>query len=122
MNFLRKLATYMLGVGLGVIMVYFIFGDRDIQCNYFPNDRVLYDLRKKELQYSESVAAQMQANSLNDSVVMWALERGKVDFEQSQTEKEPCKEYFIELKEPAYQMNIRNCDSVATVLELKKVK
>ena len=108
----------MLGVGLGVVMVYFFFGDRDIQCSYFPNDRVLSDLRKKDLGYSPTVEKQINSGEINDSLLTWALERGKVNFEESNTRKEPCGNYLINLKEPAYQFLIENCDSTATLLSI----
>ena len=118
---MRKLATYMLGVGLGVVMVYFFFGDRDRQCNYFPNDRVLYDLRKKAIAYSPAVSDQIQNGERIDSALVWALERGQVDFEKSNSRQEPCGTYLINLKEPAYQFLIENCDSKATLLKAKRI-
>lgn len=107
----------MLGVGLGCIMVYFIFGDRELECSYFPNDRVLYDLRKKEIKFSPSAEAQRKDDPRLDSALIWMLDRGDVDFEASNTKLKPCKVYLINLEEPAYQFKIENCDSVATVLE-----
>jgi hypothetical protein len=121
MTFVRKLATYMLGVGLGCVMVYFIFGDRDLQCNYFPNDRVLYDLRKKELEYSPEVQSKLKAGSVKDSVIFWALERGEVDFERTQKGLEDCKQYFILLEEPAYELSVENCDSTAKIMSVKPI-
>lgn len=119
MNFFKKLALYLFGVGLGVLAVYFIFGDRDIQCNYFPNDRVLYDLGKKEIAYGEEVRALLAADEVPDSLIVWALERGKVDFENSNARKEPCGIYFIDLENPAYRLQIENCDSTATVQRIE---
>ncbi len=47
-KFARKVAFFSGGVVLGTVLVVWMFGERtDIQCTYFPNDRVLYDLRLK---------------------------------------------------------------------------
>lgn len=119
MSFMKKLATYLLGVGLGVVVVYFMFGDRtDIQCNYFPNDRVLYDLRLKDLEIDEELALKIQGNTILDSVIDWTLVRGRVDFENSEPRKEPCGYYLIKLKEPAFQLKFENCDSTVKVLSI----
>lgn len=107
-----------MGVGLGVLAVYFIFGDRDIQCNYFPNDRVLYDLRKKQLLYSPAAKLSLAADEVPDSLVVWALERGKVDFENSTARQEPCGVYLIDIEEPDYHLEVENCDSTARVLSI----
>lgn len=39
--FLRRLKFYSIGIGLGIIIVLVFFGDREISCAYFPNQRVL---------------------------------------------------------------------------------
>lgn len=115
MHFGRKLLYYLLGVGLGVLMVAFIFGDRDIQCNYFPNDRVLYDLRKKELTLSESLSAAVNTGNKDTSGLYLALERARVDFDRSQISDEGCNVYFLELDSPTKSFEIENCDSIALV-------
>lgn len=119
MSFFKKFALFLFGVGLGILAVYFMFGDRDIQCNYFPNDRVLYDLGKKEISYSEEVKTLLAGDEVPDSLIVWTLERGKVNFENSNARKEPCGIYFIELEDPAYRLQVENCDSTATVLTIQ---
>ncbi len=48
MNVWKRLGYFFIGVSIGSFVVYLFFGARtDIQCNYFPEDRVLYDLRLK---------------------------------------------------------------------------
>lgn len=108
---LRKFLLFGFGLGLGTLMVYFFFGDRDIECSYFPNDRVLYDLRKKEIQIKQNLDP-ADTIGLRD-----ALERGQVDFEKSSAQAEGCKQYYLGLEDRARFFVIENCDSVATVIE-----
>lgn len=116
MKFGRKVLYYLLGVGLGVLMVFFIFGDRDIQCSYFPNDRVLYDLRKKEIQLAESVSSE-------DTLGLgFALERARVNFKRSETEDLDCNVYYLDLEDYQKTYRMENCDSIATVLEVLPLK
>ena len=40
-TFFERFTRYAVGLVLGIAISYFFFGDRDIQCTYFPNQRVL---------------------------------------------------------------------------------
>ncbi len=113
MHFGRKLLYYLLGVGLGVLMVAFIFGDRDIQCNYFPNDRVLYDLRKKNIELS----LDLKDSGADTAGLYLALERAKVDFENSRLSDSACNVYVLVMEQPPKTFEIENCDSTAKVLK-----
>jgi len=112
MSFIKKLWYYALGLGLGVLMVYFFFGDRDIQCSYFPNDRVLYDLRKKPL----SLASELDTSGLNR-----ALHEAKVDFESSDIRDQDCPKYWLEFEAMQRRYQIENCDSSARVLAVEAI-
>lgn len=107
MSFLKKLWYYALGLGLGVLMVYFFFGDRNIQCSYFPNDRVLYDLRKKELSVVEGV---------DTTGLDRALHEAQVDFKGSEIQDQDCPKYWLEFEAAQRRYKIENCDSIATIL------
>lgn len=80
---LRRLLWYGFGVGLGVLLVGFLFRDRDFECSYFPNDRVLAELHRKPVRGADSTLW----NQLGaDSAVLRAfLTLGEVDFSESQT-------------------------------------
>jgi hypothetical protein len=117
MKLAKKLVFYFFGVGLGLLMVFFIFGDRDIQCNYFPNDRVLYDLAKKEVEWTPQ-AEEHLGDFLADDILQGALERGKVDFSASNARQSPCGLYWLEWDQPPKRIQVANCDSVLRVLRL----
>lgn len=106
---------------MGILIVVFLFGDRDIQCSYFPNDRVLYDLRAKEIKYLPETEAQMVRNNIDTSEISAILMMGNVDFSRSDTENDSCNMYWIDFK-PKESRKIsaqfRNCDSTATVLQV----
>lgn len=117
MPFFRKLLYYFGGVGLGLLMVYFLFGNRDIQCSYFPNDRVLSDLRKKNWQLEASLAAAVARGDQDTSGFDAALRRGKIDFSRSEPRAEPCGLYWLELKAERRQFQVENCDSNLRLLQ-----
>lgn len=107
---------------MGTLMVFFFFGDRDIQCSYFPNDRVLSDLQKKEIQIAGP--AECTSSCLeNDSAFFYSVVRNaEVDFSYNQRGTDhDCNEYRLNYTDDAgmdYRIYIRNCDSVATIREL----
>lgn len=80
---LRRVLWYGFGVGLGVLLVGFLFRDRDFECSYFPNDRVLAELHRKPVRGADSTLW----NQLGaDSAVLRAfLTLGEVDFSESLT-------------------------------------
>jgi hypothetical protein len=41
------------GLVVGIFFVSLIFSGKDTRCNYFPNARVLNDIRNKPFDYSE---------------------------------------------------------------------
>ena len=120
MAFLRRLKFYLIGVGMGLLFVYFLFGNRtDIKCSYFPNARVLKNISEKELVLSELAACQFQCLNNDSAAINNLLYAGKVDFKKSDTKKTSCKTYFVssQLNDKKYSALIENCDSTATVLE-----
>lgn len=122
MSFWKKLLYYLGGVGLGTLVVMFMFSDRDFQCSYFPNDRVLYDLRKKELNISPAMEEQLREQQIDSTDLSMMLLSGRVDFHKSNTrEEDTCKTYWVDyLPEKGHQFSAEwmNCDSTAYLLEL----
>ena len=80
---LRRILWYGFGVGLGVLLVAFIFRDRDFECSYFPNDRVLAELHRKPVRGADS--ALWKAVGADSTVLKAFLTLGEVDFGASQT-------------------------------------
>lgn len=115
---------YGLGVALGVLMVNFFFGSRtDIQCNYFPNDRVLYDIRNKDRHIPDDIQKELDESNVDSLDMANLLEMGNVDFENSQTKLDSCKTYWISFKpddKDKFSVQFRNCDSLATLIEFRR--
>ena len=89
MAFLNRLKYYLIGVAIGSVMVFFMLGSRsDIKCSYFPNQRVLNDISKKEMAFSNLAACQFSYLNNDTTFINKLLSGGKVDFERSNTKKE----------------------------------
>ncbi|MFV7235573.1 MULTISPECIES: DUF4258 domain-containing protein [Flavobacterium] len=98
MKFVHRFAYYLIGLILGLFFVAAIFSGKDTRCNYFPNARVLNDLRNKPFDYSEK-ASQILAEKWIDTVdIKNTLQYGDIDFDKSNIELKKGKLYIIEGK------------------------
>jgi hypothetical protein len=96
MKFVHRFAYYLVGLIMGSFVVAAIYSGKDTRCNYFPNARVLNDLRTKPFQYSEA-ASQVLAEQWIDTVdIKNTLKFGDVDFDKSNIKKGNGKIYVIE--------------------------
>ncbi|MFV5696515.1 DUF4258 domain-containing protein [Flavobacterium sp. LB3P122] len=123
MKFVHRFAYYLIGLILGLFFVAAIFTGKDTRCNYFPNARVLNDLRNKPFDYSEK-ASQILAEKWIDTIdIKNTLQYGDVDFDKSNTEFRKEKVYVIEgktLKGQEIILKIKNEEGKATLEEIIK--
>lgn len=102
MKFSYRLAYYLGGLLLGtVFVVYFLTAkaeSRNVSFCYFPNCRVLQDLRSKPLQVSDSAKVIFSENWVNLDDVKKCMEYGDVDFSVSNKPFKKGKIYFIDGK------------------------
>ena len=120
MAFLKRLKFYLIGVGLGSLIVFGMFGRRnDIQCSYFPEARTLKNIGEKELLASDKASCQYTCAGFDSIVIKDLLIAGDVDFEKSETKNEGCHVYYIstELDGKNVVAYFENCDSTATLLK-----
>jgi len=83
---------------MGLFFVAAIFIGKDTRCNYFPNARVLNDLRNKPFHYSEKAKQILAEKWLDSTDIKNTLTYGDVDFDKSNVAKEKGKLYIIEGK------------------------
>jgi hypothetical protein len=98
MKFAQRFAYYLVGLVIGLFFVAMVFSGKDTRCNYFPNARVLNDLRTKPFNYSEKASAVLAEKWIDTIDIKNTLEFGDVDFDQSSTDFGKAKTYLIEGK------------------------
>lgn len=86
MNFWQRFSWYALGLGLGTVLVIFFFSDRDFQCTYLPNNRVLVDMHDQGTHFVADPARGLwEQQCAGDSAMLEAfLMRGEIDFQHAQ--------------------------------------
>lgn len=123
MTFRYRFAYYLVGFVIGLFFVAIVWSGKDARCNYFPNARVLNDLRNKPFHYSEK-ASKILAEKWIDTVdIKNTLQYGDIDFDQSNKEFENGKIYIIEgqtVKSAPITLEVINYPSKAVLYDIKK--
>ena len=116
----RRFFLYLIGVGLGVIVSIFFFGDRDIEFSYLPNARTLKHLRGQAFQFSEKALCQLDCICMTESSFkqMFYDTDLDVDFSGSDVGGK-CRTYLIEVAGQKFsKFNVDDCDSTSTLLNI----
>ncbi|MBT8187700.1 MAG: DUF4258 domain-containing protein [Croceitalea sp.] len=117
MAFLKRLGWYLVGFSVGIVfLVFFLKKKADgtgTEFCYFPNCRVLKDLRAKPIRYENGLEAQFETDS-----ILWRsfFKEGDIDFGQSDTKSTPCKTYFI--SNDTQTMKVENCPDEVVVISI----
>ena len=98
MKFTYRLAYYLVGLVLGLFFISAVFSGKDTRCNYFPNARVLNDLRNKPFNYSDKASQILSEKWVDTTDIKNTLTHGDVDFDNSNIEVGNGKIYVIEGK------------------------
>jgi hypothetical protein len=123
-NFTSRLAYYLFGVLGGSIILFFILNQKKSRCSYFPNDRVLNNLRTKPFHYSKEASSILNESWIDTTDIKNTLTYGDVDFDRSNIKNEKgAKIYVIEgqtLKKKPIELIIENYENRAILKDIKK--
>lgn len=72
-----------------------VFSGKDTRCNYFPNARVLNELRNKPFLYDTEASRKLAEKWIDTLDVKNILTYGDVDFDKSNIKEEGGKLYII---------------------------
>jgi hypothetical protein len=98
MKFAHRFAYYLIGLIMGSFFVAAVFSGKDTRCNYFPNARVLNDLRNKPFHYSDKASQILSEKWIDTIDIKNTLKYGDVDFDKSKIEVGSGKLYIIDGK------------------------
>ncbi|PBJ15793.1 DUF4258 domain-containing protein [Flavobacterium sp. ACN6] len=123
MKFVHRFAYYLIGLIMGCFFVALVFSGKDTRCNYFPNARVLNNLRTKPFQYSEKAIQTLNEKWVDTADIKNTLTYGDVDFDQSNVPMNKGKLYIIEGKTVKNQeiiLKVVNYENKAVLEEIIK--
>ena len=123
MKLYQRFAYYLVGLTMGCFFVAMVLSGKDTRCNYFPNARVLNDLRNKGFQYSESASKTLSENWIDTLDIKNTLKLGDIDFSKSNFPYKKGKIYIIEgqtLKNQKITLKVINYEDRAVLEEIIK--
>jgi hypothetical protein len=98
MKFYQRFAYYLVGFTIGMFFVVMVWSGKDTRCNYFPNARVLNDLRNKPFHYDIEASRRLTEDWVDSIDVKNTLTHGDIDFDKSNIKAEGGKRYIIDGK------------------------
>jgi Domain of unknown function (DUF4258) len=116
-----RFAYYLIGFTLGLFFVTAMFIGKDTRCNYFPNARVLNDLRNKPFAYSDEASRILGQGWIDSTDIKNSLTYGDVDFDQSNIKVGSGKRYIIEGKTVKNQLIVLEVINYSDKAVLKNI-
>ncbi len=103
MNFINRLKYYLIGVGLGILMVMAIFKDRNLR-SWMPQFQVIKEISEKPLGISEEIMCRFECTGLStENEIDSILATGDVDFKRSNVKAHDAREYIINIEDHAIE-------------------
>ncbi|MCH2488976.1 MAG: hypothetical protein MK211_02390 [Flavobacteriales bacterium] len=120
MKLIHRIAYYLGGFIIGIIILLFFLGGKKASCDYSPNARTLKNIRLKERSFSSEALMSLRTIQLDTSAISQLLIDGNVLFSESNTDLDSCKQYVIEGVVQTQNLRIRfeNCKTKATLLSV----
>ena len=121
MKLIQRIGYYLGGFSLGLIILAFFLNGKKTSCAYGPEARVIKNISSKTIMYDSDIEAIMASKTIDTAMISQALKLGSVNFSESDTRKEPCGVFLIESKllDEDVILTIENCDSIATLQNIK---
>lgn len=123
MRLLHRFGYYLGGFAIGLIILAFFFSGKKTSCAYFPQARVLKNLRSKPYTLSTEALETLNNMDLDTVTINRILNLGTVNFDKSETRKEPCGRYFIEGKtenDRKLILELDNCEKEIIIKDIKE--
>ena len=116
MTFARRLRIYLIGVGLGLLIVYVFFKDRDLS-GWTPQGRILTAIDSSQVEISERALCQFECIGMQQEQWRELHKVAKVNFPESSTQQKPCPIYHLksELENEKYTLIWEVCESLERV-------
>ena len=118
MAFMKRLGFYLVGLSIGLIFLAFFLKKKSEETGtsfcYFPNCRVLKELRSKPYDLSN-----YQGIHLDSVIIQAYLTKGKVRFKESDTRALPCPIYVIdhEFEGRNGRLKLNNCADLVEIAD-----
>ena len=119
MPLIKRIGFYLIGFSIGLVFLAYFFKEKRAEFCYFPNCRVLKEIRTNELSFAKDI----KNDSLYtlEEIKETILKNGDVDFDKSKVHTEPCKTYFIKgiIRKSDVELNVEFCSEKSVIKSIK---
>lgn len=119
MSIVKRVGFYLIGFSIGVALLAYFFREKRAEFCYFPNCRVLKEIRTKELEFSKSYTndSTYTVKEIKESI----LKNGEVDFGKSKVHTTPCKTYIIEgiIRKNKVTLDVELCPKTSIITSIR---
>jgi hypothetical protein len=116
-GFWRRLKFYLVGFGLGMLMVSIMFKGR-AGCK-MPATVKLEELQAQEIELTKHVQCRMKCRSISTADVARVLVHGSINYDKSNVQDQPCGTYAVEGKTnegKALRIIVADCDTISRLV------
>ena len=115
MNFTQRLSRYLVGIFIGVLMAFFLFGQRNCT-GWMPENRVKVLILENPLFENERVQCLMECNSISSKMLRDIMREAEVDFAASSPRESPKKYTLVETAIDPLKVYVEMADSSSTIV------
>lgn len=122
MKFIHRLAYYLGGFSIGLVILLFILNKKEASCDYTPGARVKKNISIKPKVFSEDAMRFLAENRLDTTQIFELISYGKVDFSESKTREEICNQYtlYSRYQDDNIKILVHNCPDTAKIVSLSR--
>jgi len=120
MNFSTRLKFYGIGFGIGLLMVYAMFGTRSCTT---PGEVKMGQLLSQYMELAPLAKCKLTCAHKNEALLKLELRHFEINYDLTEVHAKPCGQYFIQpKKEYASQYNytliINHCDTITNIYDI----
>ena len=121
---IKRFGYYFGGFAIGLVLLAFFLNGKKASCDYLPDARIIKDIGRKVLVYSEDSQLQMKKLGLDSTKVKQLINRADVNLSKSTQRKKPCGIILLEssLNRKDYELTIEKCSKKALLIKVKSVE
>ncbi len=120
---IKRFGYYFGGFAIGLVLLAFFLNGKKTSCDYFPDARIIKDIGRKVLVYSDESQQQIKRLGLDSTKIKELINRADVNLSKSSQRKKPCGTIILEssLSRKDYELTIEKCSKKSLLVSVESV-